>query len=257
MTQEGASPGRLAAVAPILTQAPAVPAWHPWVILLTAPVVLTLWWYFGRFPFFDSSVAPHLPPGPFEPVYAFVYFTLSSVLLRGLVPLLVVTAVLREPLSRYGWRLKGTFDLWYVYLALVLLAVPLVWLASAGEGFQGTYPQCRRMLQGGTVRTEHFLLFQVCYLLVFASGESFWRGFLSFGLFRSVRWLAIPIMVVPYVMIHFGKPFPETAGALVAGTILGTLALKHGTFWLGVLTHYSVALWMDVAAMIRQGIVLV
>ena len=34
---------------------------------------------------------------------------------------------------------------------------------------------------------------------------------------------AIFVMVVPYVMIHFGKPMLETVGAIIAGVVLGLL----------------------------------
>ena len=33
-------------------------------------------------------------------------------------------------------------------------------------------------------------------------------------------------MIVPYCMIHYGKPLPETLGAIGAGLILGTLAMR-------------------------------
>jgi hypothetical protein len=39
--------------------------------------------------------------------------------------------------------------------------------------------------------------------------------------------------------------------------VLGTLALRHRSFWLGVAAHYGVALTMDLSAMVRQGIKLV
>jgi membrane protease YdiL (CAAX protease family) len=64
-------------------------------------------------------------------------------------------------------------------------------------------------------------------------------------------------MIIPYVTAHFGKPLPETLGAIVTGLVLGTLALRHRSFWLGVAAHYGVALTMDLSAMVRQGIKLV
>jgi membrane protease YdiL (CAAX protease family) len=50
-------------------------------------------------------------------------------------------------------------------------------------------------------------------------------------------------------MIHFdGKPMPETLGAIGAGLILGTLAMRTKSIWGGVLIHMGVALTMDVFA---------
>jgi len=64
---------------------------------------------------------------------------------------------------------------------------------------------------------------------------------------------AIFAMVVPYVMIHFGKPMPETFAAILAGIFLGTLAMKTRSIWAGFLIHVSVAVSMDVAALLQTG----
>ena len=56
-------------------------------------------------------------------------------------------------------------------------------------------------------------------------------------------------MVVPYCMVHFGKPVPEVVGAIFAGIILGTLALRTRSIWCGVLIHISVAWTMDLLAL--------
>ncbi len=61
-------------------------------------------------------------------------------------------------------------------------------------------------------------------------------------------------MLIPYVLIHYGKPLPETLGAAAAGLTLGYLALRHRSFWLGVAVHWAVALAMDLSAMARRGI---
>ncbi len=245
--------GRPLRAAPVIEEAPSVPAWHAWVVLLTVPLVLTPWWFFGRVPFYLSHIRQRLPASSYEPVYGFAYFATCSVVARIVVPLLVVTLVLREPLSRFGWRFKGTFKNAWIYLALLLLMLPLIYLASSSAAFQAKYPQSRSMIIEGRIPIQHFAVYHAFYFLLFVSGESFWRGFIIFGLYRHIRWLAIPVMVIPYVMIHYGKPFPEAMGAIVAGNVLGFLALRHGNFWLGVLLHYGVALTMDLTAVARQG----
>jgi hypothetical protein len=60
-------------------------------------------------------------------------------------------------------------------------------------------------------------------------------------------------MVVPYVMIHFSKPYLEACGAIVAGTVLGSLSMKTGSIWAGFLIHSTVAILMDLLALERQG----
>jgi membrane protease YdiL (CAAX protease family) len=60
-------------------------------------------------------------------------------------------------------------------------------------------------------------------------------------------------MVIPYCMIHFGKPVPEALAAIFAGVVLGVLALRSGSFYLGVVLHCVVALLMDLLAVYSLG----
>jgi membrane protease YdiL (CAAX protease family) len=50
-------------------------------------------------------------------------------------------------------------------------------------------------------------------------------------------------------MIHYGKPMAETYGAIIAGVVLGTLAMRTRSIWGGVLVHCAVAISMDVLAL--------
>ena len=90
---------------------------------------------------------------------------------------------------------------------------------------------------------------EVLYAAQFVSLEFFFRGFLLQGLRRALGSNAIFVMIVPYCMIHYGKPLPETLGAIGAGLILGTLAMRTRSIWGGVLIHIGVAMTMDVLAL--------
>jgi membrane protease YdiL (CAAX protease family) len=91
------------------------------------------------------------------------------------------------------------------------------------------------------------------YSAQFFSLEFFFRGFMLQALKRSLGAYAIFVMVVPYCMIHFGKPMPETLGAIAAGLVLGTLALRTGSIWAGFLIHVSVVWTMDLLALIQTN----
>jgi len=61
-------------------------------------------------------------------------------------------------------------------------------------------------------------------------------------------------MTIPYCMIHFGKPLPETLAAIIAGVVLGVLSLKINIIWLGVAIHFSVAITMDFCFLWQNGL---
>ena len=64
---------------------------------------------------------------------------------------------------------------------------------------------------------------------------------------------AIFAMAVPYCMIHYGKPYLEAHGAIVAGVVLGSLAMRTRSIYAGFLVHITVAFMMDFLALWRRG----
>ena len=64
---------------------------------------------------------------------------------------------------------------------------------------------------------------------------------------------AIFVMAVPYCMIHYGKPYLEAHGAIVAGIVLGSLAMRTRSIYSGFLVHITVAFSMDFLSLWRRG----
>ncbi|MBK8301970.1 MAG: CPBP family intramembrane metalloprotease [Chloracidobacterium sp.] len=84
--------------------------------------------------------------------------------------------------------------------------------------------------------------------------EPFFRGFLVHSLKPSLGVYSILAMTVPYTMIHFQKPMPETFAAIFAGLFLGWISYKNGTIWLGLVLHCTVAFSMDILALYNKGL---
>jgi len=60
--------------------------------------------------------------------------------------------------------------------------------------------------------------------------------------------MAVFATMLPFVVIHYGKPEPEVFGSIVAGVALGLLALRTRTFWYGAFIHIAAAMSMDIFA---------
>jgi len=225
------------------------------VVLLSIPIVMTTLWYFGRPDFYYDHLARLVPAdAPLAYLYPFVYFALSSVVLRTLVPLLLIRFVLGRRPSDYGYSCPPTFGLTWGYLLLFLAVLPFVVYASTLPSFLQRYPFCSEAIRDNRVALADLLISQSFYGLIFLSGESYWRGFVVFGLERRFGVAGILVMVIPYCMSHYGKPVAEAYASIVTGVVLGFLALKHRSFWLGVAVHWAVAILMDLLAMYRRGI---
>jgi membrane protease YdiL (CAAX protease family) len=206
------------------------------IALLLAAVVLSLQHYFG-----DRNQYYYLyaEGGSFG---AMVYWASTKVAGYLLVPAVVI-AVWRGRLGDFGLGAGDSLRHWKIYLGLYLVVMPLVVAASFTPAFQTTYPFYRGPYQ---------MRWELVYGATFLSLEFFFRGFMLFTLERAIGKAAIYVMVVPYTMIHFGKPLPEVLGAIVAGTVLGHMALRTRSVWGGVAVHLGVAWSMDALAFYQK-----
>ena len=176
-----------------------------------------------------------------------MYWGFTSVVLRVLIPLAIVAFVFRESLASYGWTWRGQLRHVPRYAALYVAMIPVVLLAASLSSFQLKYPFYKSAADGGAA----FWGYEFVYGLQFMGVETFFRGFLTFALFRRFGYWALPMMCVPYVMVHFNKPLPEALAALGAGLVLGYMALRAGSCVLGIFLHWSIGFTMDVLAIAK------
>ncbi|HEY2784819.1 MAG TPA: CPBP family intramembrane glutamic endopeptidase [Fimbriiglobus sp.] len=169
------------------------------------------------------------------------------------IPAVVVKVGFRERLSDYGLKIKGIFSAWPLYVGMLAIMVPIIWLVSHSQRFLLTYPMYGADW-GGRLDRSSYLFFELVYALQFCTLEFFFRGFLVHGTKHRFGVGSVFVMMVPYCMIHFQKPFPECCGSIVAGFALGLISLKTRSIWLGAALHISVAWTMDGFALYRKGV---
>lgn len=133
------------------------------------------------------------------------------------------------------------------YAPLVLIMLPVLWVACSRPSFYKFYP----LYNPPTLKM--FLLYELVYLTQFFSVEFFFRGFGLFKMERLFPGMGVFIMVIPYSFVHIHKPFGEALGSIIAGIVLGHLALKSRSIWPGVIVHGCIALSADLFSMIHSG----
>jgi len=183
----------------------------------------------------------------FFPLLSQAWWSLLHVLTFVLIPLFVIKKVLKEPLANYGLGLGYVKrDLkWYLLLLTPILF--FVFLVSFREDFTNHYPFYKLAHRSWA----DLIAWEILYLLQFFCVEFFFRGFIIQTLRPSFGVNAIFIMIVPYLMLHFTKPWLEATGAILFGLFLGVLAFRSRSIWGGVMVHISIALSMDIASLIQ------
>ena len=129
-----------------------------------------------------------------------------------------------------------------VYALVVGAALPLVVALSFTTYFRHVYPLFAPAVAGGRVLAAWLPLLALMLFCV----EFFYRGFLLAMLRPALGRLALFVMIVPYALTH--ADLVEALGAVVVGLLLGTLALRSRSIWIGWLIHVSIAFAMETAA---------
>lgn len=237
------------------------------VVLAYVPVALTAMEYLFLPPLrykppapawvFDAQARlgawlPSLPPS----LLPWVWWGLGCVVAMILVPMLLLRVVGGMGPRDTGLRVRGTGRDAWVYLALFVVFVPVVWLASKRPDFAQTYPFYPPRLPSSRAPAKvggDWVAFEAVYFVQFLAVEYFFRGFMVLGLKPALGRAAILVMLAPYCMIHFHKPGLEALGAVGAGLVLGSLSYRTGTVVYGWFLHYAVALSMDLLSLAQSG----
>lgn len=185
---------------------------------------------------------------------SFSTLSISSILFLTVAPLAAIVFVHRSSPIEFGFGVPRRMRSAWVYPVLFTLLIPIVWHAAARWDYLARYPQAGGLIADGRIDPGAFLVFELLYAGLVVSGECFWRGYVTFGLRRELGYLALVYMAMLYSIAHYGKPFSETMAAAVTGVVLGVLALRYGSLWLGCLLHLGVAFTMELVAIFRQGV---
>ncbi len=75
--------------------------------------------------------------------------------------------------------------------------------------------------------------------------EFFFRGYLLFGLARSINWWAVIVQAAAFCLLHAGKPILEIIASFGAGIILGIIALNAKSFIPCFVLHWAASITLD------------
>jgi membrane protease YdiL (CAAX protease family) len=226
--------------------------YRPFVALVICAIVLTLQEYYGGRFYFELSIRGPLQRYDlahngllrlvkYDELYGFGWWAFTRV--AGYLCPFAVWKIFfpKDSLLDFGLRTKGFWEHAWIYLLFLAFVLPAMWLVSRQPDFGTYYP----FYKTASRSWFDFLVWEAMYFAQFFALEMFFRGFWLGALRRSFGSGAIFAMAVPYCMIHYGKPYLEANGAIVAGIALGSLSMKTRSIYQGFMVHITVAALMD------------
>lgn len=236
--------------------------YRPMVCLVLVAMLLTLQEYYGGRQFYVAVLKPELESlqalglfginvDKYSELYGYAWWAVSRVIGYVMFPLLVwKLAFPQDKLLDMGLRLKGITEHWRTYALCLGIVMVLMVIVAQQPDFGAYYPFYKLSSRSWF----DFLVWEAMYWAQFFALELFFRGWMLQAMRRTMGVAAIFVMSVPYCMIHYGKPYLEAHGAVVAGIVLGSLAMQTRSIYAGFLVHITVAVGMDLLSLYKRGV---
>ena len=175
------------------------------------------------------------------------------------IPMLSILFLFGEEPDKFGFSLGSWRRIWIVLVIAFAALFFAMLYASRMQGFQSYYPLFRWYPEFKwsvfanypqdnpfVVAPMQMLFAEASYGMYLFCWEFFFRGYLLFGLQRSIGWWAILVQAVAFGVLHIGKPGIEVAASFGAGLILGIIALNAKSFVPGFVLHWLASITFDV-----------
>jgi membrane protease YdiL (CAAX protease family) len=147
-----------------------------------------------------------------------------------LVPLAAGWLLFRDKPWDYGIRI-GHWKPSIILTAVCLAAMTLILYAA------GKMPEFRSYYYRYVIDWSELLLDAALYMFAW---EFLFRGYMLFGLEKSIGKSAIFVQAIPFVLLHLGKPFLETLFCIPGGFVLGYVAYRTRSFLPCFIIHFGI-----------------
>lgn len=216
-------------------------------IFFSVVVIQTISWYFTSRRFFKENLFNYVSnyQNPF--LIEYLYWFVGDFLTFILPSILIIKFFFKQPLSEYGFKL-GDWKLG-IKLTIIFLftMIPIIWFFSASSEFSQKYPHLSLAKDSWNI----FFIYEAGMFIYMIGWEFIWRGFMLFGLEKKFGFYSVFIQMIPFVILHNGKPIMETFGAIPGGIALGLLALRTRSFYYCVVVHLGVIYSIDIFSVLR------
>ena len=147
-----------------------------------------------------------------------------------LVPLAAGWLLFRDKPWDYGIRV-GRWKPSVILTAVCLAAMALI-LYEVGK-----MPEFRSYYYRYAIDWPELLRDAALYMFAW---EFLFRGYMLFGLEKSIGKSAIFVQAIPFALLHFGKPFLETLACIPGGFIFGYVAYRTRSFLPCFVIHFGI-----------------
>lgn len=217
------------------------------IVFLSVAILQTISWYYTSRQFFRDNIYNSFSGYKYIDLMEFLFWFATDFITLLIIPLLIIRIVFKERLRDFGFRVGNyKYGLSAAGISLIFILL-ILWYISNDPEFLSDYPLLESAGENWTI----FIIYEAGLLLYLFAWEYIWRGFMLFGLEKRFGLYSIFIQMIPFVILHNGKPALETFGAIIGAILLGILALRTRSFIYGVIIHFFVIFGIDLISVIH------
>lgn len=218
------------------------------IVFLTVAFLQTISWYYTSRKFFRANFYyQYFADNQFVKLFEYLFWFIGDFVTLFLLPSLIILFIFKEKISDYGVKFGDYKSGIVITLISIAVMLPVLWFVSASPEFAAKYPHLQMAKSDWTI----FLIYEIGMLIYLFAWEFIWRGFMLFGLEKKFGYYAVFIQMIPFVILHNGKPELETFSSIIGGIILGVVALRTRSFLYGVFIHFAIMLGIDLFSTLR------
>ncbi len=190
-------------------------------------------------------------------------FNLFNICMLLTVPFTWILIMLRREVSDFGFTPGNARGAVILSLIVGVAYIPVLALFSGQRAFQDYYTRvlmddrvligvgwAKGQLSGGQIDYGRFVQHELVMCMYMLAWEWFFRGYLLFGLRKIMpTWAAAIVQVIPFFILHLGKPPAEFWSSLAGGLLLAPIAIRYKSFLPCFLMHYFISLGNDIAVL--------
>lgn len=218
------------------------------IIFISVAVLQTLSWYFASRQFFRANfLYDYFLDDVNAELYESLYWFLSDFVILLLIPIVIIKAVFKERLNTFGIQLGDYKTGFTGVLIFAVLFIPAAWFLTASEQFSSAHPY----LGSAKYSWNIFVIYQLGFLIYMFAWEFIWRGYMLLGLEPKFGYYSVFIQMLPFVILHNGKPFVETLASIAGAWILGVFVFRTRSVLYPALIHFTLMFSMDLFSTLR------
>lgn len=217
------------------------------VIFLSVAILQTFSFYFTSRRFFRANLFDQFQNYSDPYLLEYLYWFIGDFFTLFILGVVIIKLGVKEQLRDFGLRfgdLKTGLSFSFLFLFVMII---LVWFVSATPAFAEKYPH----LSSAKSDWNTLLIYEAGMLLYMIAWEFIWRGFMLFGLEKKFGYYSVLMQMIPFLILHNGKPFLETFGAIFGGIALGVLALRTRSIYYCIIVHIGVMYSIDFISTLR------